>query len=363
MEGESNQQKISNVVEKMISFINEDEIDIAVAIFENNLCASKDILQNSKLQHALEEYHQRDPYADYSEIFLPKEDDYTTDSVEARNKIVKFYRGIDVSENENQNEKLCKRQQYNNLDYEEELEKLVNFVQNCAGKEVAIFSHIYPDCDAYASQVVLGLLMEKLGAKVSLYNTSANQEINHDETLRCLGLKDDDGNDLVNISSNCPKDKHFDHIIVIDCDIDRVGRVLPDNTTEYVRLDHHKGANFSKALASCEFIGYLYERLKNNELLKNNPNFESNILLDKSLMIKFLIPSLLYTGCYTDTRSFRVADTKSFHQLREMLEHENNVLSPDIISNMLEYASPVSYRGKFADYLVEHNRVKILIMG
>jgi phosphoesterase RecJ-like protein len=151
-------------------------------------------------------------------------------------------------------------------------------------------THINPDGDAIGSMLALGLGLQQRGKRVFMYNASSIPAV-----YRFLpGVKQ--------VRQTLPSFSDYDTAVILDCgDLERIGdaaayeHALP----HIINIDHHVtntvfGQNQivdATACSSAEIVYRLLKRMKVN--------------IDKA------IATSIYTGIFTDTGSFRFANTNS----------------------------------------------------
>lgn len=155
-------------------------------------------------------------------------------------------------------------------------------------KHVLVASHANPDGDAIGSLLAMGMVLEKLGCEVVLYNESAIPAV-----YRFLPSVDQ-------IQRQLEAPERFDMAVVLDCgDLSRVGPAA-DRIAQIpvvINIDHHTtNTRFGKhhlvdvdACATCEIVHRLIQ--------------EIGIELDRDMA------AAIYTGILTDTGSFRFSNT------------------------------------------------------
>lgn len=155
-------------------------------------------------------------------------------------------------------------------------------------KNIAIFSHIRPDGDAYGSQLAMGLSLQMLGKKARFFNEDGASYIYQ-------FLK---GMDSLEQPKDTPP-KNLDGIISVDTSTEsRLGNAFKKwNRQVDVNLDHHE---------SNEKFGKL------NVIRSDLPSSASLVqkLIEKAKWpMTPEIASCLYVGVSTDTGSFRYRGT------------------------------------------------------
>ncbi|MDM8543175.1 bifunctional oligoribonuclease/PAP phosphatase NrnA [Desulfococcaceae bacterium HSG7] len=168
-------------------------------------------------------------------------------------------------------------------------------------KTVLIASHTSPDGDAIGSLIALGLTLEKFGKKVVLYNEGPIPAV-----YRFLPQTD-------RVLCALEPDAFFDIAIVLDCStLQRIGAAAETVklTPVTINIDHHvTNTGFgdfqiidAKACASAEIVYELIKKL--------------------GVAIDAAIATSIYTGIFTDTGSFRFANTNlaAFAICNEMVQ-------------------------------------------
>lgn len=178
------------------------------------------------------------------------------------------------------------------------MEPLINQLKK--SNSILIASHENPDGDAIGALLALGLALESLGKKVTLYNESPIPAVYRFlPSVRKITRKVGD--------PGC-----FDTAIVLDCGgMHRIGNaaVIVGKVPAIVNIDHHvTNSNFgdyhiidTDACATAEII---YRLIR-----------EMGIALTKKMAVS------IYTGILTDTGSFRFSNTNraSFSICEEMV--------------------------------------------
>ncbi|MFO7709382.1 MAG: DHH family phosphoesterase [Desulfobacterales bacterium] len=171
---------------------------------------------------------------------------------------------------------------------------------NAAGR-LLVASHAEPDGDAVGSLLALGLALEKLGKRTTLFNASAIPAV-----YQFLP-------GVARITRRMPAPGGCDAAIVLDCgDLSRVGPDWPEiaRIPVIINIDHHiTNTRFGHAqlidgdaCATAEIVHRLICRL--------------GVEFDRD------IATAVYTGILTDTGSFRFSNTNAaaFAISREMTE-------------------------------------------
>lgn len=178
------------------------------------------------------------------------------------------------------------------------MKKIIQHLQQC--DNILIASHVNPDGDAIGSSLAMGLSLESLGKKVTLYTESPIPTVYRflPESDRMVEkIKPEDG---------------FQTAVILDCgDLDRVGEAISviRQIPTIVNIDHHitntRFGDFRlidpSACATAEIIYRLIRKMK--------------------APISQVVAISLYTGIMTDTGSFRFSNTNraSFAICEEMV--------------------------------------------
>jgi phosphoesterase RecJ-like protein len=151
-----------------------------------------------------------------------------------------------------------------------------------------IASHAEPDGDSVGSLIALGLALDKMDKKITLYNPSSIPAV-----YRFLpGVEQ--------IARDIKKAATYDLAIILDCgDLDRVGEAIStvNKIPVIINIDHH---------VSNTGFGHI-------QLIDTSACATAEIIyrLIKALAIPFdkAIATSIYTGILTDTGSFRFSNT------------------------------------------------------
>ncbi|MEW6670405.1 MAG: DHH family phosphoesterase [Thermodesulfobacteriota bacterium] len=155
-------------------------------------------------------------------------------------------------------------------------------------RSVLLASHENPDGDAIGSLLALGLALDSLKKKTTLYNPSPIPAV-----YRFLPS-------VKRVVKHLRKGDHFDAVVILDCgDIERIGQgaAVIGNVPVIINVDHHiTNSGFgthqlidTQACATAEIVYRLITAL-------NAP-------------ISRDIADSIYTGILTDTGSFRFSNT------------------------------------------------------
>jgi phosphoesterase RecJ-like protein len=179
------------------------------------------------------------------------------------------------------------------------IKKILNLINE--KNNILLSSHVNPDGDSVGSLTALGLSIESMGKKVTLYNESPIPAI-----YRFLPATD-------RIVSSFNNPGMFDAVIILDCsDMERVGDSAPLilKIPEIINIDHHiTNTKFGTArlidVKACSTAEIVYRLIK-----------KMGIAITKT------IATSIYTGILTDTGSFRFSNTnkKAFLICKEMVE-------------------------------------------
>lgn len=155
---------------------------------------------------------------------------------------------------------------------------------------ILIASHTQPDGDAIGSMLSLGVALQSLGKKVTLYNESPIPAI-----FRFLPS--------VNLIVDQPGNlNEYDMAIILDCgDLQRIGKLAEDihKIPVIINIDHH--------ITNTEFGTYV--------MVDSNACATAEIIYrlinDLNAPIDSTIANALYTAILTDTGSFLFQNTNS----------------------------------------------------
>lgn len=151
-------------------------------------------------------------------------------------------------------------------------------------------THINPDGDAIGSMLALGLGLQQRGKRVFMYNASSIPAV-----YRFLpGVKQ--------VRQTLPSFSDYDTAVILDCgDLERIGDAAANENAlpHIVNIDHHVtntvfGQNQFVDATACSSAEIVYRLLK-----------RMKVKIDKA------IATSIYTGIFTDTGSFRFANTNS----------------------------------------------------
>jgi len=157
-------------------------------------------------------------------------------------------------------------------------------------RSVLIASHVNPDGDAIGSLLAMGLAMDALNIKTTLYNES-----NIPAVYRFLP-------EVHRIQNEISRVHPYETAIILDCsNIDRIGRAT-DIVTQIpmiINIDHHAtntrfGERHLIDNKACATVELVFRLLKEMEI-----------------PITTAIAESIYTGIVTDTGSFRFSNTNA----------------------------------------------------
>ena len=171
-----------------------------------------------------------------------------------------------------------------------------------SSKNILLVSHTDPDGDSVGSLLAMGLAMESLGKKITLFNESVIPAV-----YRFLPAMDRIVSELDNLDQ-------FDTVIALDCStMDRVGDIESElkKFPNIINIDHHPtNTEFGQlnlvnpdACATAEIVYKLIRYM--------------GICITQPIAIS------IYTGILTDTGSFRFANTNenAFSICKEMVKY------------------------------------------
>lgn len=165
-------------------------------------------------------------------------------------------------------------------------------------------SHSNPDGDAIGSLLALGLCLDGMGKKTSLFNESPIPAVYRflPEVDRVVGQL---------------SDPNYDAVVILDCgDIQRIGDIAPQvcRMPLIINIDHHStntGFGHLKCIdiEACATAEIVYRMIRK-----------------MGVSITEEIASSIYTGILTDTGSFRFSNTNraAFAICEEMVGHGVN---------------------------------------
>ncbi len=168
------------------------------------------------------------------------------------------------------------------------MDPIINHLKT--SKHILVASHTNPDGDAIGSLIAMGLALEALGKKATLYNESPIPTV-----YRFLPRVD-------SIVNKLPSDHEFDTTIILDCgELDRIGAAAKQagQTPALINIDHHTtNDGFGQwrlvDTSACATAEIVYRLIK-----------ELNVAFTQELAV------CIYTAILTDTGSFRFLNTTS----------------------------------------------------
>ncbi len=182
------------------------------------------------------------------------------------------------------------------------MEKIIRQLKG--SKRVFIASHINPDGDAIGSLIATALALDALGKKVCMYNESPIPAV-----YRFLP----DANRIVRAIPRTENLRDYDTAVILDCgNLARIGSIAENinRIPVLVNIDHHATNNAFGNLhcvdtAACATSEIIYRIVR-----------KMNIPVSKAMA------TAIYTGIFTDTGSFRFANTNkaAFAICDEMVE-------------------------------------------
>ena len=178
------------------------------------------------------------------------------------------------------------------------MKQIIHHIEN--SENILLASHVSPDGDSVGSLTALGLCLEMIGKKITLYSESSIPAV-----YRYLPAID-------RITHKLKSIEDFDMAIILDCSsLNRVGNAigLIENIPMIINIDHHATNTFfghlqlvdNWACATAEIVYWMIKKM--------------DIRINKA------IATSIYTGILTDTGSFRFANTNenAFSICKEMV--------------------------------------------
>jgi len=167
------------------------------------------------------------------------------------------------------------------------MEQIVRNIWNC--HRILLASHENPDGDAIGALLALGLFLESLGKKITMYNASPIPAVYN--FLPCVDT----------ITSKLNSVKSYDAAIILDCgNMGRLGEMADkiSRIPVIINIDHHITNTLfgtchlvdPEACASAALVFHLINEM-GGKISKD-------------------IATCIYTGILTDTGSFRFSNTK-----------------------------------------------------
>ena len=177
------------------------------------------------------------------------------------------------------------------------MEEIIAYLKN--SDHILVMTHTHPDGDAIGSLIAMGLCLDGLNKKTTLYNESPIPAV-----YRFLTATNRVVRDIQN--------EKYDLAVILDCgDLQRIGKAVSTvrQIPVIVNIDHHvtntRFGHFqlidTSACATAEIIYRLIKQI--------------NVPFDKA------IAASIYTGILTDTGSFRFSNTNraAFSICQEMV--------------------------------------------
>jgi bifunctional oligoribonuclease and PAP phosphatase NrnA len=177
------------------------------------------------------------------------------------------------------------------------MEQIIRYLKN--SDHILVATHTNPDGDAIGSLVAMGLCLDVLNKKTTLYNESPIPAV-----YRFLPATNRVVRDI--------KDEDYDLAVILDCgNLQRIGAAVSavKRIPVTINIDHHvtntRFGDFqlidTLACATAEIIYHLIKKM--------------NIPFDKAMAVS------IYTGILTDTGSFRFSNTNraAFSICQEMV--------------------------------------------
>ena len=185
------------------------------------------------------------------------------------------------------------------------MDQIIHHLKNSS--HTLVVSHAKPDGDAIGSLIAMGLALDALNKKTTLYNESPIPAV-----YRFLPS--------VNRIVRHINSASFDIAVMLDCgDLERIGKAVSTvkQIPVIVNIDHHvtntRFGHFQLIdTSACATAEILYRLIK-----------QMGVPVDKA------IATSIYTGILTDTGSFRFSNTNRFNALiaeavkESLLEHCN----------------------------------------
>jgi bifunctional oligoribonuclease and PAP phosphatase NrnA len=168
-------------------------------------------------------------------------------------------------------------------------------------KQVFVATHAHPDGDAIGALIAMGLAMEALGKKVTLYNESVIPAV-----YRYVPAID-------RVVRHIPdEERRFDTAVVLDCgSLERIGEAAEwiHQVPVLINIDHH-----------VTNTGFGQPRLVRPEACASS-EIVYDLVKAMDLPIDTRMATAIYTGILTDTGSFRFSNTNqaAFRICEEMI--------------------------------------------
>lgn len=179
------------------------------------------------------------------------------------------------------------------------MEEIITLLKQ--SESVLATSHANPDGDAIGALLAMGLALQRLGKRVTLYNESRIPAV-----YRFLPAVD-------TVVDELPAGRAYDTAVVLDCgDIQRIGErySLVAGLRRIVNIDHH-----------LTNTGFGHARLIDPEACAT-AEIVYRLLKRMAIPIDSGIATSIYTGILTDTGSFRFGNTNAaaFHICAELVQ-------------------------------------------
>ncbi len=180
------------------------------------------------------------------------------------------------------------------------MQKIINHLK--MSNNILLASHIHPDGDAIGSLIGMGLALEQLKAKVTLYNESHLPAVY--QFMPSIHRIQKDAGDI----------SGYDTAVVLDCsDLTRIGTLAETVTAipVIINIDHH---------TSNTRFGH-FQLL--DPAASSTSELVYRIIKEMHIPISVGIAYAIYTGIMADTGSFRFSNTTpaSFEISHEMVKH------------------------------------------
>jgi bifunctional oligoribonuclease and PAP phosphatase NrnA len=177
------------------------------------------------------------------------------------------------------------------------MDQIIRYLRN--SDHILVATHTHPDGDAIGSLIAMGLCLDGLNKKITLYNESSIPAV-----YRFLPATNRVVRDI--------KNETYDLAVILDCgDLQRIGKVVSAvrQIPVIVNIDHHVTntcfGHFQLIdTSACSTAEIIYRLIK-----------QMNVPFDKA------IATSIYTGILTDTGSFRFSNTNraAFSICQEMV--------------------------------------------
>ena len=177
------------------------------------------------------------------------------------------------------------------------MDQIIRYLKN--SNHILVATHTHPDGDAIGSLIAMGLCLDGLNKKTTLYNESPIPAV-----YRFLPATNRVVRDI--------KNEPYDLAVILDCgDLQRIGKAVSTvrQIPVIVNIDHHvTNTRFGRFqlidTSACATAEIIYRLIK-----------QMNIPFDKA------IATSIYTGILTDTGSFRFSNTNqaAFSICQEMV--------------------------------------------